>query len=115
MIWQIYHFTANFCAKLKNFTCPSASTRDCLHPDAHPDHQHTVSDVRYGITLGRIRGKIISWGGVVLDLSRFLVDPIPVLISAHSSHKDCTFFDGYFSTVHGLLDWCEVDLGFTEL
>jgi len=26
-----------------------------------------------------------------------------------------TFFDGYCSTVQGLLDWVEVDLGFTEL
>jgi len=25
------------------------------------------------------------------------------------------FLDGYFSTVQGLLDWFEVDLGFTEL
>jgi len=25
------------------------------------------------------------------------------------------FFDGYCSTVQGLLDWVEVDLGFTEL
>jgi len=27
----------------------------------------------------------------------------------------CTFFDGYCSTVQGLLDWFEVDLGITEL
>jgi len=27
----------------------------------------------------------------------------------------CTFFDGYCSTVQGLLDWFEVDLGFTKL
>jgi len=26
----------------------------------------------------------------------------------------CTFLDGYCSTVQGLLDWFEVDLGFTE-
>jgi len=26
-----------------------------------------------------------------------------------------TFLDGYSSTVQGLLDWFEVDLGFTEL
>jgi len=26
-----------------------------------------------------------------------------------------TFFDGYCSTVQGLLDWFDVDLGFTEL
>ena len=26
-----------------------------------------------------------------------------------------TFFDGYCSTVQGLLNWFEVDLGFTEL
>jgi len=25
-----------------------------------------------------------------------------------------TFLDGYCSTVQGLLDWFEVDLGFTE-
>ena len=27
----------------------------------------------------------------------------------------CTFLDAYCSTVQGLLDWFEVDLGFTEL
>ena len=26
-----------------------------------------------------------------------------------------TFVDGYCSTLQGLLDWFEVDLGFTEL
>ena len=26
-----------------------------------------------------------------------------------------SFLDGYCSTVQGLLDWCEVDLGFPEL
>ena len=26
-----------------------------------------------------------------------------------------TFLDGYCSTVHGLLDWFEVNLGFPEL
>ena len=26
-----------------------------------------------------------------------------------------TFLDGYYSTVQGLLDWFEVDLGFTDL
>jgi len=33
------------------------------------------------------------------------------------THKVLThiFFDGYCSTVQGLLDWFEVDLGFTEL
>jgi len=30
----------------------------------------------------------------------------------HCTH---TFFDGYCTTVQGLLDWFEVDLGFTEL
>jgi len=28
---------------------------------------------------------------------------------------ETAFLDGYCSTVHGLLDWFEVDLGFTEL
>jgi len=27
----------------------------------------------------------------------------------------CTFLDGYCSTVQGLLDWFEEDLGFTKL
>jgi len=32
------------------------------------------------------------------------------------THMNKTFiFDGYCSTVQGLLDWFEVDLGFTEL
>jgi len=30
-------------------------------------------------------------------------------------YGDKTFLDGYCSTVQGLLDWFEVDLGFTEL
>jgi len=30
-------------------------------------------------------------------------------------HVMYTFFDGYCSNVQGLLDWFEVDLGFTEL
>ena len=75
----------------------------------------TSNPCRFGLTLGRRKGKIISLVGVVLHLSRFLVDPIPVLISAHSTHRDCTFFDGYCSTVQGLLDWFEVDLRFTDL
>ena len=29
--------------------------------------------------------------------------------------REKSFFDGYCSTVQGLLDWFEVDLGFTEL
>jgi len=36
----------------------------------------------------------------------------PVVIIGESCH---TFLDGYCSTVQGLLDWFEVDLGFTEL
>jgi len=35
------------------------------------------------------------------------------LLYLHMSHF--TFLDGYCSTVQGLLDWFEVDLGFTEL
>jgi len=32
-----------------------------------------------------------------------------------SPYTDDPFLDGYCSTVQGLLDWFEVDLGFTEL
>ena len=32
-----------------------------------------------------------------------------------SDMTNISFFDGYCSTVQGLLDWFEVDLGFTEL
>ena len=35
------------------------------------------------------------------------------LAHARSSHAKIRFFDGYCSTVQGLLDWFEVDLGFT--
>ena len=35
--------------------------------------------------------------------------------SVASEKPDITFLDGYCSTVQGLLDWFEVDLGFTEL
>jgi len=34
---------------------------------------------------------------------------------ATSTRHPCTVLDGYCSTVQGLLDWFEVDLGFTEL
>jgi len=39
------------------------------------------------------------------------------MISRWSSryHVNFTFLDGYCSTVQGLLDWFEVDVGFTEL
>jgi len=33
----------------------------------------------------------------------------------HVGSLQLTFLDGYCSTVQGLLDWFEVDLGFTEL
>jgi len=36
--------------------------------------------------------------------------------ASHLTLSACViFFDGYCSTVQGLLDWFEVDLGFTEL
>jgi len=35
--------------------------------------------------------------------------------STVSSHSVSSCLDGYCSTVQGLLDWCEVDLGFAEL
>jgi len=34
---------------------------------------------------------------------------------AAASRQLALSFDGYCSTVQGLLDWVEVDLGFTEL
>ena len=37
------------------------------------------------------------------------------LDSAMHLRVQCTFLDGYCSTVQGLLDWLEVDLGFTNL
>jgi len=54
------------------------------------------------------------------------LDPSPPpLYTDYTVHADHTlytfllffkfFFDGYCSTVQGLLDWFEVDLGFTEL
>jgi len=59
----------------------------------------------------------VSSGNVVLILQpiafgvSFLQSPIsiddPVLYTS--------FLDGYCSTLQGLLDWFEVDLGFTEL
>ena len=33
----------------------------------------------------------------------------------HDTPHAHTFLDGYCSTVQGLLDWSEIDLGFTEL
>jgi len=38
----------------------------------------------------------------------------PRVVSLESL-QERTFLDGYCSTVQGLLDWFEVDLGFTEL
>ena len=35
--------------------------------------------------------------------------------ATHLTHLTLSFFDGYCSTVQGLLYWFEVDLGFTEL
>jgi len=35
--------------------------------------------------------------------------------NADEVRENAGFFDGYCSTVQGLLDWFEVDLGFTEL
>ena len=37
-----------------------------------------------------------------------------LLVCTQQRHIDA-FLDGYCSTVQGLLDWFEVDLGFTEL
>ena len=39
------------------------------------------------------------------------------LLDGYCSTLDgyCSTLDGYCSTVQGLLDWFEVDLGFTEL
>jgi len=37
-----------------------------------------------------------------------------IWLSQQNNFRFC-FFDGYCSTVQGLLDWFEVDLGFTEL
>ena len=39
----------------------------------------------------------------------------PVCIRYTLEHIIHTFLDGYCSTVQGLLDWFEVDFGFTEL
>ena len=38
-----------------------------------------------------------------------------VISISHKSHMSYIFLDGYCSTVQGLLDWFEVDLGFTKL
>ena len=37
------------------------------------------------------------------------------MTGSHVQHDSLTFLDGYCSTVQGLIDWFEVDLGFTEL
>jgi len=41
--------------------------------------------------------------------------PISCVCASNANRQKCTFFDGYCSTVQGLLDWFEVNLGFTEL
>jgi len=38
-----------------------------------------------------------------------------LFLQFYSPISNHTFLDGYCSTVQGLLDWFEVDLGFTEL
>jgi len=53
-----------------------------------------------------VRERLIAcvlWGAAVAPC----YFPLPSL--------SCTFLDGYCSTVQGLLDWFEMDLGFTEL
>ena len=44
------------------------------------------------------------------NTARFGLQRVPAIVSHFR-----TFFDEYCSTVQGLLDWFEVDLGFTEL
>jgi len=51
-----------------------------------------------------LRHPVVSQSVIFID--RLYVSHFMGLIS---------FFDGYCSTVQGLLDWFEVDLGFTEL
>ena len=47
------------------------------------------------------------------------VSRINAMCLSHAKHSFldgyCTCVDGYCTTVQGLLDWFEVDLGFTEL
>jgi len=38
-----------------------------------------------------------------------------MMLTCVSYLNEHTFLDGYCSTVQGLLDWFEIDLGFTEL
>jgi len=47
--------------------------------------------------------------------TRFQPESIPTATFGKFTFFPMIFLDGYCSTVQGLLDWFEVDLGFTEL
>ena len=53
-------------------------------------------------------------GSCVCDLNGGNRVPILSHVTQVMSHKQ-SFLDGYCSIVQGLLDWFELDLGFTEL
>ena len=51
---------------------------------------------------------------IELMIQVFIEVPAKTDADLHETHIH-TFFDGYCSTVQDLLDWFEVDLGFTKL
>ena len=84
---------------------------------------HNCTDSTFRIALSETPQTRIVYVCVCVYL--FVCGCMRVCVKAHSLHHQtsCTyvcvclhaFFDGYCSTVQGLLDWFEVDFGFTEL
>jgi len=67
-------------------------------------HTHTYTNIHAHLQI------ICTLGESCLDDAENVLEDMN-----QNDGTDKTFFDGYCSTVQGLLDWFEVDLGFTEL
>ena len=91
--------TAALCNTLHRV--PLAVTKDNTH-EQHPFCVHTTP--RYN-TLQRTAAHHNKLQHISLAVAK----------KNNRTKRSFFFFDGYCSTVQGLLDWFEVDLGFTEL
>ena len=71
------------------------------------DRSHRIAFTPYGMqrTVAAHSGITSKWEHCIIMYKEYM--------KAHQNTH--TFVDGYCSTVQGLLDWFEVDLGFTEL
>ena len=80
-----------------------------IHPPDMSHHVYMVSLIHVFVSDMTHSGNVRSRRRDILgNLFRFLSRSLCLSLSL-------SFLDGYCSTVQGLLDWFEVDLGFTEL